>query len=59
MVAIRLCDNDFFIVVQLGIVGLVWIVCTIISLLFTPDKQIRGNSIFCIHGCVVCPYIYL
>ena len=36
----------FFIVVQLGIVGLVWIVCTIISLLFTPDKQIRGNSIF-------------
>ena len=36
----------FFIVVQLGIVGLVWIVCTIISLLLTPDKQIRGNSIF-------------
>ncbi len=36
----------FFIVVQLGIVGMIWIVYAIISLLLTPDKQIRGNSIF-------------
>lgn len=36
----------FFVVVQLGILGMIWIVYTIISLLFTPDRQVRGNSIF-------------
>ncbi len=38
--------TTFFMLVQLGIFGLIWIVFTLVSLLLTPDKQVRGNNIF-------------
>ncbi len=35
----------FFIVIQLGLVGLVWMIYTIFSILFTPDKYPRAGNL--------------
>lgn len=35
----------FFVLVQLGVMGIIWVLYTLISLLMTPDKQVRANCI--------------